>query len=413
MSQHLVLAPVQVDVVLGTRPEAIKLAPVITAIRQSRFAVPRVVSTGQHPELVREILGYFGEQPDVDLGLMSRGQSLNDLLSRAVASLGAHLRAVRPDLVVVQGDTTSALAGALAAFHEGVPVAHVEAGLRSGSLARPFPEEANRVLIGRLANLHFAPTAGAARNLLDEGADPSGVHVYGNTVIDALRLLKASGVRSSLEEFEIPAGSRLILVTAHRRENWGERFATICRAVRDLVDRHRDAYAVFVTHPNPDLRAVAGGLLGGHPRVRLAPPLPYASFVQLLDACEFALSDSGGVQEEATTLGKPVLLLRSRTERPEGVDAGTVRLVGTDRNRIVEAADTLLNDWEAYARSARATDCFGDGRASERIATCIGHFFGRAELPAPYATRGSQAVWPDAARGMRVGLDESFTVPSS
>lgn len=409
---------VRVDVVLGTRPEAIKLAPVITALRESALTEPRIVSTGQHPDLVREVLGYFGERADVDLGLMSRGQSLNDLLSRAVQRLGEHLHNRRPDLVVVQGDTTSALAGALTAFHEHVPVAHVEAGLRSGSLERPFPEEANRVLIGRIARLHFAPTTGAARNLLAEGVDPNHVHVYGNTVIDALRCLKRSALSTNrLDEFEIPTHARVVLVTAHRRENWGESFVGICNAVRNLADCQGDVHAVFVTHPNPELSRVAHSILGDHPRVHLAPPLPYADFVQLLDRCVLILSDSGGVQEEATTLGKPVLLLRDTTERPEGVEAGTVQIVGTDPKRILQAARTLLEDPQAYARAAQATNCFGDGGASRRIVGAIGHFFNRCQLPdsldGSSESNPSKSASPDTVGSMAVGFEQYLTAPSA
>jgi UDP-N-acetylglucosamine 2-epimerase (non-hydrolysing) len=404
---------VRVDVVLGTRPEAIKLAPVIAALGESEFAEPRIISTGQHPDLVREILAYFHQQPDVDLGLMARGQCLTDLLARAVQRLGEHARSHRPDLVVVQGDTTSALAGALAAFYEHVPVAHVEAGLRSGSLERPFPEEANRVLIGRVARLHFAPTSGSAQNLIAEGIDSQRVHVCGNTVIDALGWLSDSTSPSGTpEKWGVPADSRLVLVTAHRRENWGSAFATVCAAVREMADGHPDVHVVFVAHPNPALREVADRVLADHGRVHLAPPLPYAEFIQLLSRCAFALSDSGGVQEEATTLGKPVLLLRDVTERPEGVAAGTVQVVGTSRDRILEAAGKLLGDRRAYLRAARATHCFGDGLASRRIVGFIGHFFGRCAPPAPFTAEVSRPAWPDAVGASAVGVEQYLTTSS-
>ncbi len=374
--------PIQVDVVLGTRPEAIKLAPVVLALRNQESLQPRVISTGQHRDLVAEILGEFGINPDQDLDLLAHGQSLTDILARAVECLGASLRRNRPDMLLVQGDTTSALAGALAAFYERIPVAHVEAGLRSGSLDHPFPEEANRALIGRIAQLHFAPTPGAASNLIREGADAAQVHVCGNTVIDALHQLQLGRPNSATH-------SRLILVTSHRRENWGPGFTAVCQAVRRLIEKRDDVRVLFVLHPNPALRAVAEEVLGGHPQVTLSPPLSYVKFVTQLAESYLVLSDSGGVQEEATALGKPLLLLRETTERPEGVEAGTVRMVGTNETAIVAAATRLLDDSTAYRHMAHPANCFGDGFASQRIVQVIEHYFGRARRPAQFAATGA------------------------
>lgn len=391
---------VRVQVVVGTRPEAIKLAPVVRALGDCDLTEANLISTGQHGDLVRDILTNFEIEPDQDLGVIRPGHRLTDLLARCVDLLGSTFRHGRPDLVLVQGDTISALAGAMAAYYEQIPVGHVEAGLRSGNFEHPFPEEANRVLISRLSRLHFAPTRRAAENLLSEEVERACVFVCGNTVIDALGSLSKADLSECDVSFSSPRGhlvhnetfgqpqlaplQRRVLVTAHRRENWGDRFQGICRAVRRLAEAHGDVQILFVTHPNPKLQETANAVLGRHPCVVLSPPLPYARFISALARADIILTDSGGVQEEASALGKPVLLLRETTERPEGVESGNVRVVGSDEAAIVAAAQVLLCDPIARERMAQPTSCFGDGLASQRIVQAIAHFFGRSSRPVPF-----------------------------
>jgi UDP-N-acetylglucosamine 2-epimerase (non-hydrolysing) len=351
-------------VVYGTRPEAIKLAPVIAALRArpERFAV-RVCTTGQHREMLEQVQELFGLRPDVDLRLMSPDQSLNGLTAAAVLALDAVLAAEPPDWVLVQGDTTTAMATALAAFHRRLAVGHVEAGLRTGDLASPFPEEANRRVVDLLGSALFAPTPRAREALLAEGADPSRVHVVGNTGIDALRDV-AAGLAREPE-------ARQVLVTLHRRESFGAPLAGILGALRRLAGELPDVAWIYPVHPNPNVRGPAHAALGDQPNVRLCEPLGYRDLVRELLRCQLVLTDSGGIQEEAPALGKPVLVLRGATERPEGVAAGTALLIGTAPERIHAETARLLGDRAARERMARAVNPYGDGLAAPRIAAIL------------------------------------------
>lgn len=367
--QHRIL------VVVGTRPEAVKLAPVVHALRQQPRLQTRVLATAQHRHLLDQIHAFFGIQPELDLDLMRPDQSLADLTARMIAALDPVLVDERPDLVLAQGDTTTVMVTALACFYRRIPFGHVEAGLRTGDLDNPFPEEMNRVLVGRMARLHFAPTETSRQNLLREGIEPRAVHTTGNTVIDAL-LWAAERVDAA--PFLPAAGKRLVLVTAHRRENFGAPFENVCAALRELADRP-DVQLLYPVHPNPNVRDVAMRVLSGHPSIRLVDPLDYPAMVAAMRACDLILTDSGGVQEEAPSLGKPVLVLRTTTERPEGVSAGAARLVGTDRAQIVAAASELLDDPAAYAAMANVVNPYGDGKAAVRIVAAIDAFLGEVE----------------------------------
>lgn len=358
---------------IGTRPEAVKMAPLIRRLREAEWADCRVLLTGQHRDLVRPVLDFFGVAADLDLGLMLPGQSLPDLTARLLTGVSEAIAAESPDLVLAQGDTTTVLATALASHYARVPFGHVEAGLRTGRLDTPFPEEGNRVIAGHLSAIHFAPTLSARRNLLREGIDPDRVHVTGNTVIDAL--LDAVP-RTSVEAVwpDRPEGSRLILVTAHRRDNFGEPLERVCQAIATLHDKHPDAAFLWPVHPNPAVRPVAEARLGSLSRVKLCDPMDYGDFVGALGAAYFVMTDSGGLQEEAPALGKPVLVLRAQSERPEAVEAGIAKLVGTDHDLIVRHASRLLLDPNSYQRMARGGSPYGDGHASDRIINAIAHF---------------------------------------
>jgi UDP-N-acetylglucosamine 2-epimerase (non-hydrolysing) len=355
--------------ILGTRPEVIKLAPVVAELRRYPTIESVVVSTGQHREMLAQMLDQFELAADIDLDVMRRGQRLCDLTADLVRGLGETLAALRPDWVLVQGDTSTTLCGALAAFYEGVAVGHVEAGLRSGDDRAPFPEEANRRLVTRLAALHFCPTAQSAQNLLHEGVPEERVFVTGNTGIDALhwavpraRLLTPSVGRKRRQ--------RRILLTLHRRESHGEAMRGVCDAVRALA-RRGDTEVVFPVHPSPAVRDIVLPELAGVDGVHVCEPLDYLSLVQVLESCDIVLTDSGGLQEEAPALGKPVLVLRDTTERREAVEAGVARLVGTNPSAIVEAAAALLDDPVAYEAMAHSENPFGDGRARFRIVRAL------------------------------------------
>ena len=351
-------------VVYGTRPEAIKIAPVVTALRArpDRFTV-RTCATGQHREMLEQAQEPFGLSPDVDLRLMEPDQSLNGLAAAALRAVDGVLAAERPDWVLVQGDTTTAMATALAAFHRHVRLGHVEAGLRTGDLGRPFPEEANRRIVDLLADALFAPTARAAAALAAEGASPERVHLVGNTGIDAL-LSVAAGLPSEPQADEV-------LVTLHRRESFGPPLRAILDALRRLALAFPELTFIYPVHPNPNVRGPAVAALGSIGNFRLCNPLPYRELVRHLRRCRLVLTDSGGIQEEAPALGKPVLVLRDATERPEGVEAGTAELVGTAPERILEAASRLLADEGARSRMAKAVSPYGDGRAALRIAAIL------------------------------------------
>lgn len=364
----------RVLVTFGTRPEAIKLAPVVLGLHalDREFEVV-LCSTGQHRELLDQSLEAFGLRPDLDLGLMRPGQSLIDLSSRALKKLDAAVRSVRPDVVLVQGDTTSAMAAALAAYLLQVPVGHVEAGLRTGDLYQPFPEEGNRRIVGTLASMHFAPTLTAARRLEREHVPSRDVYVTGNTVIDALLYTKGRQIPRARDR---RSSRRRLLVTLHRRESLGRPLQELCRAILAIVVRNPDIEVVFPVHASPLVREPVYQILGAHPRIELCTPLGYAEFVALLDTCYLVLTDSGGIQEEAPALGKPVLVLRNKTERFEGIEAGTARLVGTNPQRVVEATERLLLNEDEYRAMATAPNPYGDGHAAERIVQALRYHFG-------------------------------------
>lgn len=375
--------------VVGTRPEAIKVAPVVRELREDgRFEVV-LCSTGQHREMLEQALSAFELEPDVELGVMRDRQSLTGLTTRVLGALDGEISRLRPDVVLVQGDTTSAMAGALAAYYAQVPVAHLEAGLRTADLYSPFPEEGNRRLIGTLATLHFAPTSRAARQLRMENVPERSILVTGNTVIDALLGVKAKipPVRPFPPEAERRRWKRRkVLVTMHRRESRGEVLERACWAILELVRRNPEVEVIFPVHRSPFVRETVYRLLGGNVRIKLLEPLGYGELVSKLDACELVLTDSGGLQEEAPALGKPVLVLRETTERPEAVEAGTSRLVGTEPEKVLAAAEGLLRDGEAYRKMARAANPYGDGRAAHRVVAALRFYFGLSgEPPVPFA----------------------------
>lgn len=350
--------------IVGTRPEAIKLAPVILGLRAEPWCDLRLVATAQHRGMLDQVLGLFGLEPDHDLNLMQDNQSLADLTARALSGLNAVLAELTPDAVVAQGDTTTVLAAALACFYRRLPFCHVEAGLRTGDLSQPFPEEFNRVATSLVTRLHFAPTEGARDHLLREGVAAERIQVTGNTVIDALHWMAA---RQPALTLALEPRQRLILMTVHRRENFGEPLAEICCAARRLVDDNPELALVLPVHPNPTVTATVRRLMGGHPRLHLVAPLGYDQLVAALQRCLLVLTDSGGLQEEAPALGKPVLVMRSVTERPEAVTAGVARLVGTAAETIRCEAQRLLDDPQHYAAMARGVSPYGDGQAARRI----------------------------------------------
>lgn len=351
-------------VVIGTRPEAIKMAPVIEALKASDWARTYVVATAQHREMLDQVLALFGIHTDVDLNIMRANQALPELTARLITGLNEVVTREQPDAVLAQGDTTTVMVAALVAFYSRIPFGHVEAGLRTGDLMNPFPEEMNRVVAGRLARWHFAPTKTARANLVREGIDASHVSVTGNTVIDALL---------EVADKELPLGvplmpdKRLILVTAHRRENFGQPFDNIIAALQTIADNNLDVEILYPVHPNPNVSRPVHARLGNHPRIVLCDPLDYGPFVSAMKKATIVLTDSGGVQEEAPALGKPVLVMRTETERPEAVEEGVVRLVGTDTDRIVEEVNRLLRDPVAYREMAKGASPYGDGKAAGRI----------------------------------------------
>ena len=370
--------------VFGTRPEAIKLCPLILHLQDRRDSFDvRTVVTAQHRHMLDQVLTAFRVTPDYDLNLMTPGQTLAAASSRMLAALEPVYAEVRPDVVFVQGDTTTTLCGALAAFYSRIPIGHVEAGLRTGDMAQPFPEEMNRVLTGRLSALHFAATNGARANLLREGVRPESIHVTGNTGIDAVL-----HVRDRLDSTDLPRSGwdfldprkPLILLTAHRRESFGDGFENICRAVRRLAARG-DVQVVYPVHRNPNVMGPVHRHLADVPGIHLIEPLDYVPFVDLMRRATILLTDSGGVQEEGPSLGKPIIVMREKTERPEAVEAGTVRLAGTDEDRIVAEVSRLLDDPAAREAMSRIHNPYGDGHASQRIADATLAFFDRQTAP--------------------------------
>ncbi len=358
----------KVMVVFGTRPEAIKMAPVIKELKKVKDINTIVCVTAQHREMLDQVLTLFKIKPDYDLDLMKEKQDLFTITAGVLGGMKTILEKEQPDLVLVHGDTTTTFAAALAAFYLRIPVGHVEAGLRTRNKYSPFPEEINRTLTGRLAELHFAPTDTSRDNLLAESTAQFKIWVTGNTVIDALLDTVRDDYSFAPELAEIDLHKRILLVTTHRRENWGEPMRQIYQALIDLVDQFPDVEVVFPVHKNPVVRDVALEMLGQKERFHLIEPLDYEPFANLMNRCYLVLTDSGGLQEEAPSLGKPVLVLRDTTERPEAVQAGTVKLTGTNRQRIYQAAYTLLSDPAAYEKMARAINPYGDGRAARRIA---------------------------------------------
>lgn len=387
----------RIAVFIGTRPEAIKMAPVIAALKRSKVFEPVVVNTGQHRELIEQVIDLFEIEIDRDLAVMEPNQSLAPLLARLLTRIDMALSELRPEMVLAQGDTSTVLATALAAFFRHIPFGHVEAGLRTGNLRSPFPEEGNRVLTSPLSALHFAPTKAAAENLRHEGIADTQIIITGNTVIDALFMelqrQRQPEVQSSIatrmrDRIGADFGHRpFVLVTGHRRENFGAGFDQICDALAVLAVRFPNHLFVYPVHLNPNVQTVVNGRLGNIENIRLIEPQPYAEFVALLASCCLALTDSGGVQEEAPSLGKPVLVMRDTTERPEGVAAGTAKLVGADATAIVAEATRLLSDDAAYRQMSESVNPYGDGHAAQRILGAIERFFTPGQVGAGLEVR--------------------------
>lgn len=368
--------------VIGTRPEAIKMAPLVKALEEDARLESATCVTAQHRQMLDQVLDLYAIAPEFDLNVMKPGQSLADVTGAILLGMGEVFSRFRPDMVLVHGDTTTTLASSLAAYYHRIPVGHVEAGLRTGNLYSPWPEEANRKLTGALAALHFAPTEGSRRNLLREGIDDGTIHVTGNTVVDALigTAEKLAGDERQQAAFRAQFGflgddRKLILVTGHRRESFGGGFERICQALLRIVEEHPDAEVLYPVHLNPNVREPVNRLLAGRPRIHLIDPVEYLPFVWLMNRAHLILTDSGGIQEEAPSLGKPVLVMRDTTERPEAVEAGTVILVGTDADRIVSSIGGLMRDADAYRRMSVAHNPYGDGRACRRIVDVL------ADLP--------------------------------
>lgn len=371
----------KVLVVFGTRPEAIKMAPVVKELEAADGIEPVVCVTAQHREMLDQVLKVFDIRPHIDLDIMTGGQDLYDVTARVLSGFRKVLAEEEPDIVLVQGDTTTAFAAALSAFYARIPVGHVEAGLRTGNLYAPFPEEANRSLIGTLADLHFVPTEEGRENLLRENVAKEKIFITGNTVIDALFMVidKVGGADPATWSKQYGSAlaaitdrsRRIVLVTGHRRENFGQGFQNICKALASIAESYGDVDIVYPVHLNPNVQDPVRSILNGRANVHLIEPLEYEPFVFLMNSSYLILTDSGGIQEEAPSLGKPVLVMRDLTERPEGIESGNVRLVGTDYDRIVFETQRLLDDREAYDKMANASNPYGDGRAGERIVAVI------------------------------------------
>lgn len=358
--------------VVGTRPEAIKMAPLILILKQQPWADVRVLATAQHRHMLDQVLQFFQIVPDFDLDIMQPNQALTTLTARLLLNIETVLHNERPDAVLVQGDTTTVMTLALASFYHHIPIGHIEAGLRTWDMQNPFPEEANRVITSKLARWHFAPTEGSRQNLLREGVANDQILVTGNTVIDALLMTADKDIPIGIE---LDPAKRLILITSHRRENFGEPFHNICRAIRTLAEKNPEVQFLYPVHPNPNVKNVAHKMLDGCSNIILTEPLDYAPFVTAMKKASLIISDSGGVQEEAPALGKPVLVLRDETERPEAVEQGVVKLVGPNYDRIVSETQTLLDDETAYKTMARGISPYGDGQAASRITAELKKYF--------------------------------------
>lgn len=372
---------IKVMTVFGTRPEAIKMAPVVLELQKHADRIQTIVAvTAQHRQMLDQVLDLFQITPDYDLDIMSQGQTLYDITTKSLIGLKDVLAKEKPDLVLVHGDTTTTFAGALASYYQQVPVGHVEAGLRTGDIYSPFPEEMNRKLTGAIAAIHFAPTATAKANLLKENVNPSHIYVTGNTVIDALMMTVAGDYDfgDDLKDVDFH-NHRVILLTTHRRENLGEPMRHIYKALRRIIEEIPDTEIVFPVHRNPLVRKVVEEELAGVDRIHLIDPMEYEPFANLMSLSSLVLTDSGGIQEEAPSLGKPVLVLRNTTERPEAVEAGTVRLIGTDKDVVYAETKRLLTDQAAYDAMSNAVNPYGDGKASQRIVQAILHVFAGEE----------------------------------
>lgn len=372
---------IKVMTVFGTRPEAIKMAPVVLKLQKHADRIQTIVAvTAQHRQMLDQVLDLFQITPDYDLDIMSQGQTLYDITTKSLMGLKDVLAKEKPDLVLVHGDTTTTFAGALASYYQQVPVGHVEAGLRTGDIYSPFPEEMNRKLTGAIAAIHFAPTATAKANLLKENVNPSHIYVTGNTVIDALMMTVAGDYDfgDDLKDVDFH-NHRVILLTTHRRENLGEPMRHIYKALRRIIEEIPDTEIVFPVHRNPLVRKVVEEELAGVDRIHLIDPMEYEPFANLMSLSSLVLTDSGGIQEEAPSLGKPVLVLRNTTERPEAVEAGTVRLIGTDKDVVYAETKRLLTDQAAYDAMSNAVNPYGDGKASQRIVQAILHVFAGEE----------------------------------
>ena len=396
------MRPANMLCVVGTRPEAIKMAPVVQALRRKPGLSVRLLLTGQHRDLLDQALATFGLRGDLDLNLMRPNQSLSGLVARILEGVDPLLAEAPPSMVLAQGDTSTVMATAIACFHRRIPFGHVEAGLRTGDLQNPFPEEFNRIVAGRAATLNFCPTEGARRALLREGVSAATIHVTGNTVIDAL-LEVARRAPDSLPGLPPQAAARngrLVLMTLHRRESFGPPAEQVLTAVRRLLAAFPDLHLLYPVHPNPNVRDMAHAMLGGHPQVTLTDPLGYPELVAAMQHCTLVLTDSGGLQEEAPALGKPVLVLRDVTERPEAVDLGVARLVGTDPDHILAAASELLTSPAAYAAMAKGISPYGDGRAAERIASLVDLAVRRTTPPRDQARMPAPPIAPLFANGI-------------
>ena len=397
----------KVSIVAGTRPEVIKLAPVHAALEKTVNLTPEWIATGQHGSLADQAMHVFGIAPDVRLDLDWNGKALTSLTSALIRDLGAQFAASRPDFVLVQGDTASAFSGAMAAFLNDIPVGHVEAGLRSGDMRHPFPEEGFRKLISPIADLHFAPTRAAAKHLTDEGISSAKIRMTGNTVIDAVQLVGSMEIRPQALD-GLKSGERLVLVTLHRRENWDGGVSGVCTAIKLLRNQYPDLRFVIPVHLNPRVRGPIEALLGDEERIDLVEPLAYPAFVAVMKRAHLILSDSGGVQEEAPSFGVPVLVLRDKTERPEAVKAGVARLVGSSTDTILRNARQLLDNPRAYRRMSRAANPFGDGHAGRRIAQLVSGFLGAGTTPqTPQSATSLEALRPAAAAAAAAVQDAS------
>jgi len=359
--------------VVGTRPEAIKMVPVILELQKLSWANVKVLATAQHREMLDQILTVFGIVPDYDLNIMQTEQELINLTARLIPALDSILEKTNPDIVLAQGDTTTVMTASLVCFYRKIPFGHVEAGLRTGNINNPFPEEMNRVVTSHLSTIHFAPTESSKINLLNENIPESTIHVTGNTVIDTLLMTSEKDINIGIK---LDESKKLILMTSHRRENFGEPMREVFIAVRSLIEKNENVELLYPVHPNPNVKKPANEILGGHPRIKLVEPMEYVQFVQAMKRAYIIISDSGGIQEEAPALGKPVLVLREETERPEAGEAGVVKLVGTSRMNLINEAEKLLTDKIVYREMAKGVSPYGDGHAAKRIITILEKIMG-------------------------------------